>query len=60
LRPELDTTGTHKIKKYQLREQGIDPSGFSDPVFVLLPDSDRYTELTPDLYQEIVAGRYRF
>lgn len=60
LRPELGTTGTHKIKMYDLRNQGIDPDLISDPLYVMPPGREDYEELTPALYGEIVDGEHRF
>jgi citronellyl-CoA synthetase len=56
----FETTGTHKIKKNILREEAFDPAKVSDPLYVLLPDSQQYILLTNDLYHEISAGQYRF
>jgi hypothetical protein len=60
LRGGLETTGTHKIKKLQLREEGFDPECIVDPLFVMLPGGESYAELTADIYQEISDGRHRF
>jgi acyl-CoA synthetase (AMP-forming)/AMP-acid ligase II len=57
---EFETTGTHKIKKKALRDQGFDPNVVDDPLFVLLPEGDQYQPLTGELYQEIVEGKHRF
>jgi citronellyl-CoA synthetase len=56
----FETTGTHKIKKTLLREEAFDPARVSDPLYVLLPDSQEYIALTNDLYHEITEGQYRF
>jgi citronellyl-CoA synthetase len=56
----FETTGTHKIKKNLLREEAFDPAKVSDPLYVLLPDSQEYIALTDNLYQEITEGQYRF
>jgi len=57
---EFETTGTHKIKKKVLRDEGFDPNVVIDPLYVLLPEGDAYQPLTKDLYQEILTGRHRF
>jgi len=56
----LETTGTHKIKKFQLREEGFDPECICDPLFVMLPGGESYVELTADIYREIADGLHRF
>ena len=57
---EFETTGTHKIKKKVLRDEGFDPKVVADPLYVLLPESDAYQPLTEDLYQEVVSGKHLF
>lgn len=42
---ELDTTGTFKLVKGELRKQGYDLEQVSDPLYVLKPRSDRYEPL---------------
>ncbi len=56
----FETTGTHKIKKKILRDEGFDPNVVRDPLYVLLPEGDVYQPLTRELYQEIAAGKHRF
>ncbi len=57
----FETTGTHKIKKKVLRDEGFDPGTLDDPLYVLLPEgSCAYQPLTKELYQEIVEGKHRF
>ncbi len=56
----FETTATHKIKKRLLREEGFDPSVVRDPLYALLPGTETYRPLTPDLYREIAEGRHRF
>jgi citronellyl-CoA synthetase len=56
----FETTGTHKIKKKVLRDEGFDPNVVDDPLYVLFPEGDTYQPLTGELYQEIAAGRHRF
>jgi hypothetical protein len=57
---ELALTPTHKIKKVDLKKEGFDPDAAGDDVFVLLPGARAYEPLTPDIYQEIQAGKYKF
>ena len=37
LTPQLDMTGTYKLKKRELQSEGCDPSKISDPLFLLHP-----------------------
>ncbi len=60
MKKEFETTGTHKIKKNMLREEGFDIKKISDPVFVLLPGKEAYEPLTPEIHQEILKGKYKF
>jgi citronellyl-CoA synthetase len=57
---EFETTGTLKIKKTALRDEGFDPNRVTDPLYVLLPESSAYETLTAKLFDEILSGRYRF
>jgi citronellyl-CoA synthetase len=59
-RKQFETTGTHKIRKTVLREEGCEPGRISDPLFFLDPDRREYVLLTDELYQEIAEGKYRF
>jgi citronellyl-CoA synthetase len=60
MKKEFETTGTHKIKKNTLREEGFDITGISDPLFVILPGRETYEALTPEIYQDILKGKYKF
>ncbi len=57
---EFDTTGTHKIKKTLLRDEGFDLEKVKDPLYVMLPGKSEYEPLTPELYQKIQEGEYSF
>jgi acyl-CoA synthetase (AMP-forming)/AMP-acid ligase II len=56
----FETTGTHKIKKKVLRDEGFDPNLVDDPLYALLPEEETYRPLTKELFQEIAAGTHRF
>lgn len=56
LLPAMDTTGTFKMLKGGLRNQGFDPGLVSDPLFVLKPGEQRYTPLDSVFYEKISAG----
>lgn len=56
----MDTTATHKLKKFTLRDEGFDLGRVKDPIYVWLPKADRYEPLTPAIHRDLVAGVYRF
>ena len=57
---EFDTTATHKIKKHELRTEGIDLEKVKSPIYVLLPGADTYVPLTETIHTEILDNQYRF
>ncbi|MFK7974972.1 MAG: long-chain-acyl-CoA synthetase [Halioglobus sp.] len=54
---ELDTTGTFKMVKGDLRKQGYDLNQVSDTLMVMKPRSDRYVPLDAEFLQVINAGK---
>lgn len=58
---DVVTTGTFKYQKAPLKTEGFDPAlTGSDVLFVLLPGTDRYVALTPELYEQIRKEAFRF
>jgi fatty-acyl-CoA synthase len=55
----LPTTSTFKHVKGPLKAEGFDLGEVADPLFVLLPEQDRYVPLTPALFGLISAGQVR-
>ena len=53
---EMDTTGTFKMKKGELREEAFHPEKHSDRILVLKPNSKIYEELDSDFYKRIMDG----
>jgi len=53
----LDTTGTFKMVKGDLRKQGYNPALVSDALYVLKPGATAYEKLTTDFVELIGAGR---
>jgi acyl-CoA synthetase (AMP-forming)/AMP-acid ligase II len=51
--PAMDLTGTFKLQKVQLRQEGCDPSKISDPLFVLDKAAGGYVPLTKEAYKAI-------
>ena len=59
LSPSATTTGTLKLKKVGLRNEGFDLDKVADPVFFLHPRVKAYVPLTPELQAEITNGNIR-
>ncbi len=57
VQPELDTTGTFKMVKGDLRKQGYDPALVSDTLYILKPGNTVYEVLTPDYVELIRTGQ---
>lgn len=53
----LDTTGTFKIRKSDLRADGVDPSKVKDALW--LRTDEGYEPLTPARWSDVVAGHVR-
>ncbi|MCG8316779.1 MAG: long-chain-acyl-CoA synthetase [Pseudomonadales bacterium] len=53
---EMDTTGTFKMKKGDLKEQAYHPDKCPDALFVLKPGATEYTPLDDAFYQQIQSG----
>ena len=60
LRPEMEITGTFKLRKVDLVKDGFDPNRISDPLYILDPESTRYVPLDPKRYDDLVSGRMKF
>lgn len=57
---EVETTGTFKYKKTDLKQAAYDPAQTSDPLYVRLPGSDTFTPLAAALHAQIQDGTHRF
>ncbi len=61
VRQAMETTGTFKYQKNNLKKEGFDPAQVSgEHLFVCLPGSSGYVALTDEIYQNIQKGQYRF
>ncbi|KAG5896525.1 hypothetical protein JTB14_020498 [Gonioctena quinquepunctata] len=56
---KLDMTGTYKLKKNDLQEEGFDPSKISDSIYYLNGSTGVYDKLTPEIYNGINNGFVR-
>ncbi|NLP56908.1 long-chain-acyl-CoA synthetase [Lutibacter sp. B1] len=54
---KFETTATHKIKKFHLKNDGINTQ---DPIFVMLPKSNKYVPMTEKILEDITNGNYLF
>ena len=59
LRPEMEITGTFKLKKADLVKDGFDPSRIDDPLYWYNHASARYAPLTQEVFAGIAAGRVK-
>lgn len=56
----IEKTGTFKYRKVDIQKAGYSLERGNDQVFAWLPKTDGYTRLTPELVQDISAGKIRF
>ncbi len=57
----METTGTFKYQKNNLKTEGFDPDKVaSEPLYVLLPGSTEYVPISAEVFANINAGQYRF
>ena len=54
-----DLTGTYKLQKVRLRNEGFSQEQVSDPLFILDPGQKAYTPFTPEMHQQLVSGAMR-
>ena len=59
LRPEMEITGTFKLRKVELVKDGFDPETITDPLYVLHNSNPEYVPLTKEVYADIVAGKMK-
>ena len=57
--PTLEVTGTFKLRKQELAEQGYDPAGTDDPIYFYSAGEGRYERVDPLLHQRITRGGER-
>ena len=56
----MDTTGTFKYKKTELKKAGFDLSQNGEPIWVCLPGGKSYQPLSEKLETQIRKGKFRF
>jgi fatty-acyl-CoA synthase len=57
---QTDLTGTFKMRKFDLVDQGFDPGRVADPLYFDNPETDRYDKVDVPLFQRIRDGQIRF
>ena len=57
---KMETTGTFKYKKADLKQAGYDPRQVDGPLFVRLPSSTSFEPLDDELHAAIARQVYRF
>ncbi|XP_044048974.1 hsFATP2a_ACSVL_like domain-containing protein [Siniperca chuatsi] len=55
IQPCLEMTGTFKMKKVKLVEEGFNPSHIEDPLYFLDPEKKTYVPLTEEIYRAIAS-----
>ncbi|XP_027028958.2 hsFATP2a_ACSVL_like domain-containing protein [Tachysurus fulvidraco] len=56
IQSSLELTGTFKMKKVKLVEEGFDPALIRDPLYFLDLAQKKYVALTQDIYNSLIAG----
>ena len=57
IQSDIEVTGTFKMLKGDLREQGYDKDQFTDPVYVMKNGEETYSDLDDDYLSTISAGQ---
>ncbi|XP_076994435.1 long-chain fatty acid transport protein 6 [Tamandua tetradactyla] len=59
IQEKMEITGTYKLQKFQLVEEGFNPSGISDPLYFMDNLKKSYVPLTKELYDQIILKEIR-
>lgn len=59
LQNSLATTGTYKLKKAELVQEGFDPNLISDPLYFLDEKKKNYVPLTVDIFNDVTSGQIK-
>jgi len=59
LLPEMEITGTFKMRKIELVKEGFDPSTIADPLYVLDPTANTYVPLDAARYADVLSGKVK-
>ena len=58
LLPKVELTGTFKLKKVQLRNEGFDINKVHGPLYVMDQQQKTYVPITPDVYDRIASQNF--
>lgn len=53
----MDTTGTHKLQKVQVRKEGFDIHAIKDDLYFRDDKKKQFVKINEELYQELIAGK---
>jgi fatty-acyl-CoA synthase len=56
---QIEATSTFKQRKLDLQKEGFNPAVITDPLWVREAATASYQQLTPELYQDICAGKLK-
>ncbi len=59
VKDELEFTGTHKLRKVNLRKQGYDINNISEPIYLWNPSKQSYYLLKNEDYTSILDGKQK-
>ncbi|MHA2006573.1 MAG: long-chain-acyl-CoA synthetase [Promethearchaeota archaeon] len=59
IKDELEFTGTHKLRKVNLRKQGYNLDKIEDPVYFWDSVSNRYKKFEEEQYQGLLSGKLK-
>ena len=60
IQKQMETTGTFKYQKNKLKEQAFDPKQCNERVLAWIPGNNGYSDVTPEIYNNICSSQYRF
>ncbi|MBA7675882.1 hypothetical protein ES703_84121 [subsurface metagenome] len=60
IKDDLEFTGTHKLRKVNLRKQGYDINTIKDQLYVWDSTSNRYKIFDREKYQTLMNGTFKF
>ncbi len=56
---QIELTGTFKMKKFLLQNEGFNPFEIKDPLYFLDASSNSFVPFTSDLYQQLLDGKLK-
>jgi len=60
IKTSMDTTGTFKYKKTDLKKEAFDITKTKEPIYAALPGGNEFVPVTTELLEGINGGKYRF